>query len=63
MELERDNNFKRFIADRIASLKYYQYNSRIYKDIDSKFDLIIIGSDQVWNPYFAVNFKNASKYF
>lgn len=52
----RINNFNLFNEKINYTKDYYESN---YKNIEEKFDYYSVGSDQVWNPYFA----DFSKYY
>lgn len=47
---ERKRKFERFIKKHENLTKYYRTYHRLKRNED-KFDLIICGSDQIWNPY------------
>lgn len=52
----KEKKFKRFRnANLILSDERY-YNKSSYKDFENKYDFIIVGSDQVWNPYIALGY-------
>lgn len=55
LDLQRDRNFEKFIAENIKPKRYGWYSERTYRDINKRFGKVIVGSDQVWNPYFSSN--------
>lgn len=59
----RNKNFKEFIKNNIKSEEYTYYCNSTYKKIDKTFNKLIVGSDQVWNPIWAVNDRNFKRYF
>ncbi|MFR1827793.1 MAG: polysaccharide pyruvyl transferase family protein [Clostridium butyricum] len=61
--ITRNKNFKEFIKNNIASQEYRYYCNSTYKKIDKTFNKVIVGSDQVWNPIWAVNDRNFKRYF
>lgn len=48
----RYNKFVKFSKANITETEYYLDDNNIPDDIDSKYDYIVIGSDQIWNPTF-----------
>lgn len=56
-------NFERFINSNIKPAHYLRYSNRTYSNINECFDKIIVGSDQVWNPQFAVSSKTCKTLF
>lgn len=44
--------FKRFDRKYIRFGKYYAYPNSIQKGLESEYDILVTGSDQVWNPHF-----------
>lgn len=51
----KTNNFKEFTRNYIKETDYSISKKDLIKDIDSKFDFFVTGSDQVWNPTFKHN--------
>lgn len=54
-EKSRNKNFRDFINENIELKKYHYYGEKTYKKINKRFDKVIVGSDQVWNPYWVLN--------
>lgn len=63
VSINRNKNFQKFIKDNIESQSYCFYNGATYKKIEKTFDKLIVGSDQVWNPIWAINHRNFKRYF
>lgn len=59
----RNQAFKRFIDEEIRPVKFKRYTKRTYDAINCRYNSLIVGSDQVWNPFWAVNKKTATTYF
>lgn len=55
LESKRNQQFKIFVEKYIPLEECWIKNIDDYKTVDSKYDKFIVGSDQVWNPYWAVN--------
>lgn len=51
-----------FVKQNIRPKHYFLFNARTHRDIARKFDKVIVGSDQVWNPHWAVDDKSAATY-
>ncbi len=47
-DLIRETNIKKFTDQYI----HMQYDFKLNEDLNEKYDYVIVGSDQVWNPYF-----------
>ena len=51
---KRNDNFLQFRSEKIhTDTRWIEKNN--FRNLDSEYDLFIVGSDQVWNPYWAVN--------
>ncbi len=61
--ISKNANFKQFIDEYIDPICYSRYCKATYNKINNKFDKVIVGSDQVWNPFWAVNSKTATTFF
>lgn len=51
-DIVRELRFRYFSLKYIKSKRIKVKQDRIPQDIDDDFDLLIVGSDQVWNPYY-----------
>lgn len=58
----RDAKFDAFLRESIRPKQYTWYRKRVYQDIVSTCDRVIVGSDQVWNPYLAVGKKTGKAF-
>lgn len=59
----RNKSFINFINNEIKPYKFKRYTNKTYHTINQRYRVIIVGSDQVWNPFWAVNEKTAVTYF
>lgn len=57
---KRIERFKKFTKDNIIESDYIINERNVSKDFHNEFDYFIVGSDQVWNPYYI---NNSSIYF
>lgn len=59
----RNRAFHAFIDEEIQPRKFSRYSENTYQQICDRYDRLIVGSDQVWNPFWAVNEKTANTFF
>ena len=52
---KRDENFKKFIKTNMDCKNYPWYSQVTYNKISKRYRAVVIGSDQVWHPQFALN--------
>lgn len=62
-DILRNQNFNSFIDSEIKPKRYSIFSGYSIKDINKRFDTLIVGSDQVWNPIWAIDKKTAKLYF
>lgn len=55
LEKERVENIK--IFDKLISTNEMRPYNKNLKAIDEKYDFFVMGSDQIWNPFFLFNYK------
>ena len=63
VDVLRNQNFNSFIDAQIKPKRYSIFSGYSIKDINKRFDTLIVGSDQVWNPIWAIDKKTAKLYF
>ena len=63
VERQRDRRFREFVTKKIRPDVYQRYSEKTYRQLYERYDIFIVGSDQVWNPFWAVNRKTARTYF
>lgn len=62
VQKERNDSFKEFVR-KLVPIKYYWIkNDTVYKKIEAEYEAFIVGSDQVWNTYFAINADTQNDY-
>lgn len=62
-QMNRSAAFQHFIDEEIAPRKYPFYTNKIYRQIDNRYSMFVVGSDQVWNPYMTMSKQGVTKYF
>ncbi len=62
-EKNKNRECSKFVKKVLCPRSYKVYNKFTYCDIAKRYDKVIVGSDQVWNPDWAINDKTATTYF
>lgn len=61
--LERNKNFETFINKYIPVHKIAWYDTKKFEKLSLQYSKFIVGSDQVWNPYWAITKRTYNKLF